>query len=197
MKNKFAILAVFAMALAANGAQVNWGSNGILYNGTERMTTVNGYTTKAYLVYLGEAGSTWGAIDSSYIDSISSTAVAEKTAAAPGTVAAASGDNPIFTAGTTLIKNSTDKYTYGVSTFGILFVSTNSKDGHAWGSDTYYMTSDTFTLQNSGDTYTAATETSTFQQAVPSGSSWTAVPEPSTAALALAGLALLLKRRKA
>ena len=32
-----------------------------------------------------------------------------------------------------------------------------------------------------------------------SGSSWTqvAVPEPSTAALALAGLALLLKRRKA
>ena len=29
------------------------------------------------------------------------------------------------------------------------------------------------------------------------GSGWTAVPEPSTAALALAGLALLLKRRKA
>ena len=29
------------------------------------------------------------------------------------------------------------------------------------------------------------------------GGGWTAVPEPSTAALALAGLALLLKRRKA
>ena len=29
------------------------------------------------------------------------------------------------------------------------------------------------------------------------GGGWAAVPEPSTAALALAGLALLLKRRKA
>ena len=197
MKNKFTILAVFAMAFVANGAQVNWGSNGVLYNGTERMSTVNGYTTKAYLVYLGGAGSTWGTIDSSYIDSISSTAVAEKTAAAPGTVAAASGDNPIFTAGTTLIKNSSDAYTYDVSTFGILFVATNSKDGHDWGSDTYYKTSETFTLKNSGDTYTAATETSTFSQAVPSGSKWTAVPEPSVALMGLLGIGMLIRRRKA
>ena len=36
-----------------------------------------------------------------------------------------------------------------------------------------------------------------FTSASYSGKSWTAVPEPSTAALALAGLALLLKRRKA
>lgn len=39
--------------------------------------------------------------------------------------------------------------------------------------------------------------TATFNSASYSGKSWTAVPEPSTAALALAGLALLLKRRKA
>lgn len=36
-----------------------------------------------------------------------------------------------------------------------------------------------------------------FTSASYTKSSWTAVPEPSTAALALAGLALLLKRRKA
>lgn len=36
-----------------------------------------------------------------------------------------------------------------------------------------------------------------FTSASYSGKSWTAVPEPSTAALALAGFALLLKRRKA
>lgn len=43
------------------------------------------------------------------------------------------------------------------------------------------------------------TNTGTFSASSFSGNSWTAVavPEPSTAALALAGLALLLKRRKA
>ena len=41
------------------------------------------------------------------------------------------------------------------------------------------------------------TKTATFTTQMVQGTSWTAVPEPSTAVLALAGLALLLKRRKA
>lgn len=47
-------------------------------------------------------------------------------------------------------------------------------------------------------TDTLATPTQmTFTTTAVQSSSWTQVPEPSTAALALAGLALLLKRRKA
>ena len=55
-----------------------------------------------------------------------------------------------------------------------------------------------------GDTYGdaqgvtfSATNLSANSDAARAGVTWTPVPEPSTAALALAGLALLLKRRKA
>ena len=55
-------------------------------------------------------------------------------------------------------------------------------------------TPDPYNLTPSNQTYTMADASTTK---VSPGGGWTAVPEPSTAALALAGLALLLKRRKA
>ncbi len=66
----------------------------------------------------------------------------------------------------------------------------------------YYWASSTYTVTDSGTNWNGTRTTYTMSQTAASGpnSNWTAVPEPSTAALALAGLAglaLLLKRRKA
>ncbi len=57
-----------------------------------------------------------------------------------------------------------------------------------------YITSDVKTVNWTGPT---GAQTLRFGTVAPAGATWTPVPEPSTAALALAGLALLLKRRRA
>ena len=69
----------------------------------------------------------------------------------------------------------------------------------------YNLASSTFQVPSDAEDLTtglAASFTHSFDMkskgtALSAGGGWTAVPEPSTAALALAGLALLLKRRKA
>ena len=77
---------------------------------------------------------------------------------------------------------------------------------YASGGKTYYnIASDTYTLSGIVDESSSlTTATGTFNygtkgesKTISSGTGWTAVPEPSTAALALAGLALLIKRRRA
>ena len=77
------------------------------------------------------------------------------------------------------------------------------------GGKTYYnLGSETYTVSGMADSTSSLNAfkpaASTFSYgsssegtSVSAGSGWVAVPEPSTAALALAGLALLLKRRKA
>ena len=71
---------------------------------------------------------------------------------------------------------------------------------------TYYnIASDTYTLSGIVDESSSlTTATATFNygtkgqsSTISSGTGWTTVPEPSTAMLALAGLALLIKRRRA
>ena len=80
------------------------------------------------------------------------------------------------------------------SSFGILYTTTQ-------GGQDYYYLGQVFTFDTSSSSYnpTTSTFTATSTSAPPQGNAgaWTAVPEPSSAALALAGLALLLKRRKA
>lgn len=192
---KIIAFALAALALGTQAAQLNWGSTGYLFDDTTQMRTNNGYTTKAYLVYLGsETDSNFGTLDQAFFDSLDDAAVATKTANALGGVVSTSGTNPIFTPGTTTIGDSEDKYTYGKSVFGIVYV---SKNADKWGEDSYYFTTGPFTLQNSGSSYAAATETTTFSQSVPSGSKWTAVPEPSVALMGLLGIGMLIKRRRA
>ena len=64
---------------------------------------------------------------------------------------------------------------------------------------TYYWASSEYNVSASDDNWDSTSLKYTMSQTAASGpnNNWTAVPEPSTAALALAGHALLLKRRKA
>ena len=195
MKQIATLLVAFATIMSASAAQIAWGTTGALFNGTEQMKTANGYTTSAYLLYLGDKTATWSSAGFSIDDFVAdqSSAVATKDANVGGVVPSGS-NNLVFSVGDT-IPNTTAKFADGNSTFGIVFLST----GTGWGDDkTHYIMSDTFTYSTSSSSYSAATEKFTAAPTYGSGNTaWQAVPEPSTAALALAGLALLLKRRKA
>ena len=81
-------------------------------------------------------------------------------------------------------------YTSGGKTYYNIAATTYTLSGFADATSTV----DSYKLAASAMTYTTADASTT--KAAPGGG-WTVVPEPSTAALALAGLALLLKRRKA
>ena len=196
MKKTMTIFAVAAMALSARSAQINWGSQGFLFNGAQQMTTANGYSTTAYLVYLGTAGATWetSGFDATATFALGGDVLKTSTANALGSVSQTLSPY-LFNWGDSVGAGS-DVMTDQSSTFGIVFLST----GGAFGTDTYYYLSNVFMVDTTDTTapgtWATASNTYSYGQAVPSGSTWTPVPEPATAALALAGLALLIRRRK-
>ncbi len=95
----------------------------------------------------------------------------------------------------------TSKYDNG-SKFAMLLVYTGAADGK-----TYYNLSSTVgeisgmsvdpPVNAADQSFSFSYSTSSEKGKLSGGGGWTAVPEPSTAMLALAGLALLIKRRKA
>lgn len=194
MKKTMAMFAVATVAFSAQAAQINWGSQGGLFNGAEQMRTSNGYSTTAYLVYLGTSGASWGGFDATAPIAVGGDVLATATATTLGTVSQTASPYG-FNWGDTVGAGS-DVMTDGVSTFGVVFIST----GGAFGATLHYYLSNTFTVDTSDTTLPGAwdsgTSTFAYGQAVPSGSTWTPVPEPGTAALALAGLALLIRRRR-
>ena len=180
-------LALIMGCVAAQAASINWGSTASLYYGT---TSVGSKVT-GYLVYLGGAGSTWSAVDPVGIANGTVTApVANTKVSSLSKVAGAvdSGTAPYFVANPPVD---------GTSVYGVMFVYTSGTDkwynlGNLYTFDTtdnatyYNQALDTFTWKDS----TIASNASTSAQG------WTPVPEPATAALALAGLAMLIRRRK-
>ena len=187
------ILGIAAVALLANiagAASVDWSTAALSFGETslKKNTDVAGY-----LVYLssGSLASTY-TIDDSF------------SAASVGTVITGASDTDGANKGGLLTGtlNVTDLgYNNGDSFALVLSYKSEGK--------TYWNISSTVnTLSGLDDTDPRINPTDWTDFAVSStvagetgkasgGSGWTAVPEPSTAALALAGLALLLKRRKA
>jgi hypothetical protein len=188
MKKIVTLMVLALVAVSASAAQIKWGTTGQLFNDQTAMTTANGYSTTAYLVYL--AGGNWDIFDVATFVADTSSALGTKTANIAGVVSPATGNYAVNVGDT--IPGTTDKIIDGSSTFGILFLSTGGK----FGADQYYYQSDVYTFDTSASQYDAATEKFTATAAVSSGSTWTAVPEPASAMLALAGVAMLIRRRK-
>ena len=198
MKKIIAMLAIASLAVSVQSAQINWGASGQLYNGAQVMTSANGYTTQGYLVYLGTLGSTWA---SAGFDATAPIAVGGdvlRTAPVNNSALLLPTAAPYapFTPGVSTVGVDNDVITDGSSTFGIIFLSS----GGAFGATTHYFLSNPFVFDTTPaagqGTWTAGTSTFQYAAPVPSGSTWTPVPEPATTALALAGLAMLIRRRK-
>lgn len=186
MKKTFTFIAVAVFAMTSQGAQIAWNLSNVAFGGSKLADA--GTEFVASLFYLGNGGSL---AESYSADDIAALDIKES---ATGTTSKAAN------AGTYTLTEGSDKngdvfgmllsYTTGGKTYYNIAATTYTLSGFADATSTV----DSYKLAASAMTYTTADASVT--KASPGGG-WTVVPEPSTAALALAGLALLLKRRKA
>lgn len=197
MKKSILAAALFA-AISSQAASFNWGSgtSAVTFDGT----TLAGNAT-AYLVFLGTGSGSVADLWSTTSEAIVGANAVKSTATS--TAKRTSGRfNSSFDGGTTTVPELANGQVYGV------YVTYND------GKDTWFNFSQTTYTVSGISLGNEALEAATFAfdfatksdidpaVASPSaGGGWyravPAVPEPSTAALALAGLAMLIKRRKA
>lgn len=189
MKKIMTIVALCAIAVSSQAAQINWGLTGAIQFEGARVGA-NGATLT--LVYLNAGADSWAAdalaIASGETSSTAETVATKQTNTGSQALATASPWAYDWGDATSISSSVVAKG----SVFAVL--ATTEQDGQ-----TYYWASDTYTVTDSGSNWDSTALKYTMSQTAASGpnSNWTAVPEPSTAALALAGLALLLKRRRA
>lgn len=190
MKTNIIALAVLSCAISASAASINWGFTGI--NKAASLITDStdaAYSGDIYLILASDATSLEGKTSQADFESaltsiklgtatVSNGKIStSQTANSPSLIAKVDGGSP---------------YTFQV----VVFDSTNLK---------YYLSATSTEYAYSPEGVAANTDAATSitftKQMIGKGSSpsWSpaVVPEPNTAVLALAGLALLLKRRRA
>ena len=180
------ILAVMAFAVSAQAAQIAWNLTAIKFDGSTITSAGTEFT--ASLFYLGNGGSlatTYTKADIEALNVVESVSGTNTKGANNGTYTLTVGSDKNGDVFGMLLS-----YTTGGKTYYNISSTTYTLSGFADATSTV----DKYNLTAANMTYTTADASTT--KASPGGG-WTVVPEPSTAALALAGLALLLKRRKA
>ena len=196
MKKLIAILAVAGFSISAQAVSLQWAVNTIAFGGST-LNATTGVNLTAYLIYLGNGDDV--TVGSSYTESQLTTFISSTSSTEGSQI---SGTNARGIATATFKPTAEDPTTLNGNVYGMLltFVS-EGKTYYNLSAETYKVTGianetstlDKWTITAGQQNYTTAAASSS----VAKGGGWTAVPEPSTAALALAGLALLLKRRKA
>ena len=192
MKKALTILLLCGLVSSASAVAISWSLTGVAFGGNTLKSDQN-FT--ASLVYIGNGAS----LASSYDPATISTEL-ETVATATGTTAkgAQTGSYAIPA------PESGDYTSLNGNVYALLLSYADSASGKTY----YNLGSETFTISGVADAtsslnvYKPAASSFSYGSSSDSGSvspggGWVAVPEPSTAALALAGLALLLKRRKA
>ena len=186
---------VCGMALNASAVSFQWSSSAQVSFGESLVSALNPATYTAQLVYLGSDG-VW--TDVTITDDGLSMA---KETTVGSAVTSISGKTGAFAKQNSRVSGSTvDGVAGGV--YG-LFLTYIDSSNVKW----YNISATTFTVPADANDSTVglsqafefgSTKTTMASgKPVSSGSGWVAVPEPSTAMLALAGLALLIKRRRA
>lgn len=184
---KFLTLAVAAMAVASQAATISWQLSPTKATGYAKDQTV--------LLFVGAAGETFTHGDASdltlsdYVAALLADGTDAATAAAFDSATTISGRSGI----TTAAKTKDVTYAADSAIVGMMIV----LDGNG----KYSSFSLSGTVAGSGDTLmnSNTADSSTGFQDLPTGGGGEqpAVPEPATGALALAGVALLFKRRRA
>ena len=190
MKTRFLALALLCCALTASAGSINWGFTGINKPATLITDAKDtAYTGDIYLILASNAASLEGLTTQSAFEN----ALADITL---GTATVTDGKiTSSQTATHDSLKAKVDggpnSYTFQVVVYdaaNLSYYLSGTADERAYSLAGVAANTD-------ADTSITFTKTMIGKSSSPS---WTpAVPEPSTAALALAGLALLLKRRKA
>ena len=200
MKKAFTAIAVLALTIgAASALSFDWTTGSkISFNGTQLTTAELAAPVTIVLIYLG-TDNTWSFAESGLVtdEAVSTGAVAvtgglANRGKASGTIEKTLGDS--FADGS--------KFGNG-SVFGVMITYTDT-EGNVW----YNLSSNTYTLSGAEMNGTpipkqtfdfAWTNDESGAETPTAGGGWwmTPVPEPMTVICGLAGLALLLKRRRA
>ena len=177
---------VFAINTYSFAATVNWGLGAQSFFGTQALQG----NAVGYFVYLGETTGTfgWGTIDmESFLDGTDRSMVAhgpQNSNAMGSTLAAAVNEASI-----------TKPFNDGTSVYGFIIVyprqETTVEDMWFWQSNLLYVNS---TVLSGDETYNWRTTISSGSDVKAQG--WQQIPEPTTGALAFAGLALLFRRKR-
>ena len=203
MKTKLATIALLmGLCMTASAVSISWSATTAnqklfgLTSGTVMTTGASSQTASIVMYYFDYAD----------YDTIVGLGKVEASALSSYVVASANGQTTDNTgAAGRVAKSSTNTHyeTSGNSFFARAYATFDSK--------TYFIdlfggngTGGTWTMTSSGDSrvsekfaFADATYGGSTSTTVGTKNSWVAVPEPATASLALAGLALLLKRRRA
>lgn len=203
MKKTILTISFCFLAVASHALTFTWASSGQVSFGESLISALDPASYTAHLVYLG-TGSAWD---------ISGTAIGENntdtgltTESLYGKTGLAAKNNSKFSGSfqNNIGETTSGGYTVAAGdTFGVFLTYTDSA-GVTWYnfSSSKYTVPDTATdittgLSGSFDFASTKTELASGKNASAGGGWYAAVPEPSTAMLALAGLALLIKRRRA
>ena len=181
------IVAVALVAMSMQAAQINWGMSGkISYNGTY-------VGNKATLTLVCLDGVTdWDTYAKDIVAGKTTDGVAAIKTTNNGSTSTSSASPYVFDwAETTSLANKEVK-----SGTDFAFVVSFVNEGKS-----YFWASDVYTVQDSGDNWDGTSKAFTMAVNVANamgtdGKGWTAVPEPASAMLALAGVAMLIRRRK-
>ncbi len=183
-----AALALVAMSMQA--AQISWGLSGqVKYNNT---LVGNGGATFTLVCLDGIADWATYANDVA-LGATDGVAATKKTNA--GSMAPSTISPYIYTWG-----DSTDLANKTVAKgtdFAFVVSYTSGTDTYFWASDVYTVTDSGSNWDGTYETYTISTTTANAMGAT--GTNWTkavTIPEPASAMLALAGVAMLIRRRK-
>ncbi len=195
MKKTLTALLAVGLISSASAISLSWTATGIAFGAGNTLKSDNKLT--AYLVYLGNNGSLAASYSEADLTSMISDASSTEGRSVSGTTSRG-------LVATSYNMTAEDPTVFNGDVYTILL--TYSSEGKTY----YNLAAKTYTVDGIANetstlgqynTVTAANQNYTVNSApassVSAGGGWTAVPEPSTAALALAGLALLLKRRKA
>ena len=191
MKKFLTIAAVALVAMSVQAAQINWGLTGqVKFNNT---LVGNGGATFTLVCLEGVAD--WA----TYANDI-----------ATGTATAGIAATKVTNAGS-MAPSTTGPYIYNwADTTDVSAAQVAKGTDFAFmvtysdGTDTYFWASDVFTVTDSGSNWNGTNQAYTMSATVANamgttGTNWTkatAVPEPASAMLALAGVAMLIRRRK-
>ena len=192
MKKLLTLALAAGFAGLASAVTMQWSAAGIAFNGT---TLKNDGNVTGYLIALNSFQDFYQLTDTFTPASI------KDTGAETGRVV----DEKSKTTAVGRLQNywtiDTDTYNNG-ATFAVLLKYTGASDGKVY----YNLSENLVTMENmsvdppvnaSNTASTFSYSTSSEKGKLKAGGGWTMVPEPSTAALALAGLALLIRRRRA
>ena len=197
---KLATLAVLAaLATSAQAASIMWGFGGKVYlnDGTSTVlgteSTAPAVAAGSYLalVYLGQNVTSYNLSDitaAKVVDQMDYgiTTTGKSSAIGKWSPNTKTYDDTTMTSGASF---TVLFYNGATSSFDYIYALSGSDKGDAFNSNIVTVTSDNMAIANASIMSTGSATTA--------GVAVVAVPEPSTAVLALAGLALLLKRRKA